>query len=330
MSFRVKQVLKDWRETLHGASKVTAVGRASSKQKIVVYVERVTPQVLTSIPQEIEGVQVEIRESGRIHMLSLIPPQIIPQSVEPLARTGRVRPMVGGISVGSVQITAGTLGGIAVDNNTGLIVGLSNNHVLLSSDWGDQSGLPQGEIVQPGSYDGGKLPDDLAGYGYRGVPVKLDRDNLVDAAVFKPQVDLTPEILGVSSEPNIVEPEPGMAVVKSGRTTGVTRGEVSVVDATVDVDGWGVARFVDQVMVEPAIMQGGDSGSLVLAEDGRVAGLGFAGSDKISVFSPARNVQNLLNIRILGAVRAVGMVSPLQIFRPTVVGTFLWALAGML
>jgi hypothetical protein len=143
----------------------------------------------------------------------------------------------------------------------------------------------------------------LVGYASRAVPVEIGADNLVDACIFDPSVEVSREILDLSLPlyPTLVEPYAGLGVVKSGRTTGVLHGKVTVVDATVDVSGWGAARFVDQVMVEPSIMDGGDSGSLVLSEDGKVAGLGFAGSDKVSVFNKASNVQNLLDIRILGA-----------------------------
>jgi hypothetical protein len=173
----------------------------------------------------------------------------------------------------------------------------------LGGKWGDQEGYLGGEIVQPGVYDNGHLPDDLVGYASRAVPVEIGADNLVDACIFDPSVEVSREILDLSLPlyPTLVEPYAGLGVVKSGRTTGVLHGKVTVVDATVDVSGWGTARFVDQVMVEPSIMDGGDSGSIVLSEDGKVAGLGFAGSDKVSVFNKASNVQNLLDIRILGA-----------------------------
>jgi len=304
----VKRVLEDWRWTLHGIPGVTAVGRASgSVGKIVIYVERLTREVLETIPPEIEGVPVEIRESGPITILQ---PPALPMSVEPMARTTRVRPLVGGISVGSVHITAGTLGGVAVDMATGTLVGLSNNHVLLASKWGDQRGYPNGEVVQPGVADGGRLPDDLVGYAHRGYPVLGDRDNPIDAAIFRPIVDVTPDVLGIEVRKVTAEPEVGMRVVKSGRTSGVTYGEVTCLDATVDVRGWGTARFVDQVLVEPAFMKPGDSGSLVFnAEDGSIVGLGFAGSDRVSVFNRATAVESLLDILILGAP-AIGFRLP--------------------
>ncbi len=297
----VKAVLEDWRETLMRIPGVKAVGRASGSQRIVIYVERKRPEILAVIPAEIEGVPVEVRESGEIRILSLLPPEVIPASVEPLARTGRVRPVVGGVSTGCPQITAGTFGGIAIDNLTGRIVGLSNNHVWLGARWGEQEGYARNPVLQPGVYDHGRFPEDCIGYTSRAVPVELGRENLVDACLCEPIEEVSAEILGVSAVPRTVEPTVGLDVVKSGRTTGVTYGTVTVVDATVDVRGWGTARFTNQVMVEPAMMKGGDSGSLILAEDGGIAGLGFAGSDKVSVFTPASTVQRLLNIRILGA-----------------------------
>jgi len=179
-----------------------------------------------------------------------------------------------------------------------------------NSRWGDQRGYPNGEVVQPGVWDGGRLPDDLVGYAHRGYPVLVDRDNPIDAAIFRPIVDVTPEVLGIEVRKVTAEPEVGMRVIKSGRTSGVTYGEVTCIDATVDIRGWGTARFVDQVLVEPAFMKPGDSGSLVFnAEDGSIVGLGFAGSDRVSVFNRATAVESLLDILILGAP-AVGFRLP--------------------
>lgn len=301
----VKQVLEDWRQTLLRIPGVSIVGRSvGSSSKIVIYVEKLSLQILSAVPPFIEGIPVELRQSGKIRILSMMP-RTLAQS-----RTSRFRPLVGGCSIGSIHITAGTLGGIAVDNLTGELVGLSNNHVLLSSDWGTQAGYPNGEIVQPGTYDGGSLPNDLAGYGERGVPVKIGAENLVDSAIFRPTVPISREILDVALPlyPTVVEPYVGMNVQKSGRTTGLLTGKVTAIDATADVSGWGTCRFTDQVIVEPAILQGGDSGSLGLSDRGDPALLGFAGSDTVSVFNLASNVAKLQNISILGS--GISMVPP--------------------
>lgn len=313
--------MEDWRETLLRIPGITAVGRASGSSKLVIYVEKMSLQILGAVPPQIDGVPVEIRESGEIRLLSMMPLTL------EASRTARYRPLVGGISIASIRITAGTLGGVAIDNRTGNIVGLSNNHVFLGGRWGDQEGYSRGEIVQPGPYDGGTL-EDLVGYASRAVPVEIGADNFVDACIMEPSVEVSREILDLSLPPypTLAEPYAGLGVVKSGRTTSVLHGKVTVVDATVDVKGWGVARFTNQVMVEPSIMAGGDSGSLVFSEDGKVAGLGFAGSDKVSVFNKASNVQNLLDIRILGAPFYEGIPAMPWGFGATAVGVGMFLL----
>jgi endonuclease G len=59
-----------------------------------------------------------------------------------------------GISVAHKDITAGTLGCLAIDNEVGEVGILSNWHVLAGA-----AGRPGDEIVQPGTADGGKVPE---------------------------------------------------------------------------------------------------------------------------------------------------------------------------
>ena len=91
----------------------------------------------------------------------------------------------------------------------------------------------------------------------------------------------------------------GMKIKKSGRTTGITTGEITQVDVTVNVQyGEGkIATFEDQIMAGP-ISKGGDSGSAVLTEDNYLCGLLFAGSDEVTICNRIENVFELLNIRL--------------------------------
>ncbi|MCL4424000.1 MAG: S1 family peptidase, partial [Firmicutes bacterium] len=92
-----------------------------------------------------------------------------------------------------------------------------------------------------------------------------------------------------------------------GRTTGLTRGRVRTLHATVQVEyGEGrVAIFTEQV-VTTAMSQGGDSGSLILDRDGRAVGLLFAGSDQATIFSPIGAVERLLGVRVAGKALTAG------------------------
>src|SRR5207244_2692847 len=80
----------------------------------------------------------------------------------------------------------------------------------------------------------------------------------------------------------------GLAVQKYGRTTKATHGQITGINATVNVcyEVFIIfcvkqATFVDQLIIEPGTFSGGgDSGSLIVADDGsnRPVGLLFAGS----------------------------------------------------
>jgi hypothetical protein len=135
-------------------------------------------------------------------------------------------------------------------------------------------------------------------------PGKLAASNIVDCALAKP-VDtamFTDQILGIGVVRTHKNPELGMRVRKSGRTTGVTESVVTLVNATVDV-GYGTdaqpltARFTGQVICEP-MSQGGDSGSLVVDMENNAVGLLFAGSGLATIFTPIEVVFNALNVEL--------------------------------
>ena len=91
-----------------------------------------------------------------------------------------------------------------------------------------------------------------------------------------------------------------MALVKSGRTTNVTYGQVLQVDVTVRVQyGAGkIATFTDQVMAG-AMSQPGDSGSAVLdATNDELVGLLFAGSDTSTVFCRSEHVLEAFGLHL--------------------------------
>jgi hypothetical protein len=81
--------------------------------------------------------------------------------------------------------------------------------------------------------------------------------------------------------------------MKYGRTTGLTKGRVDAINATVDVGySTGVARFTGQIIIRPgSFSAGGDSGSLIVSnergsEKKKPVGLLFAGSSFFTVANP--------------------------------------------
>lgn len=269
------------------------------------------------VPATVAGMPTDVLQTGVIRALQ--------------APTDRFRPAPGGVSVGHGAITAGTLGCWVTKNGQKVI--LSNNHVLANSN-DAEIGDP---ILQPGPFDGGNFPQDHIANLEQFVPIAFEGepsqcqfanavisvfnlgcrainsstryrvtnvqavDNLVDAAIARPlnPADIKDEILNIGPIQGTVQGELGMAVKKSGRTTGFTTGEIQQVDVTANVQyGAGqIALFTDQLLAG-AMSQGGDSGSAVLDDDNRLTGLLFAGSDTTTIINRIENVFSALGISL--------------------------------
>lgn len=296
-------------------------GRRTPTPAIICSVTRKVPSASLSaaalVPRAIDGAPTDVVETGRIRALQ--------------APTGRFRPAPGGVSIGHRDITAGTLGCLV--RKGGELFILSNNHVLANSNDAQIGDA----ILQPGPVDGGTVatdhianleafvpidfqvpePPSPCGFAnavigvlnagclligsrtrYRTVSIQ-QTTNLVDAAIARPiaPADVIDEILGIGPIQGTVPGTLGLRVKKSGRTTGLTTGEILQVDVTVNVQyGAGrVAQFTDQLMAG-AMSQGGDSGSAVLDEQNRLTGLLFAGSDNTTIINRIEHVFAALGV----------------------------------
>src|SRR5262249_54977581 len=98
----------------------------------------------------------------------------------------------------------------------------------------------------------------------------------------------------------------GLNVQKYGRSTSLTTGAVTIVNAIVLVSYTsGTARFVNQVIVETAkpFLKSGDSGSLVVTNPGKSpVGLLFAGdnSGKLAIANPISDVLSTFSVTVDG------------------------------
>jgi hypothetical protein len=286
-------------------------------QRLIVYVE--SPDVAPEIPLRLDELRVDVVVTGKIR------PLVHPLSLQAFAtaRTARWRPSIGGVSVGTPDITAGTLGCIVLDKSTREPLILSAGHVL-SQDYGDLRKAYVGkDCIQPGRYDGGSSPADRIGGLERWVRVEYE-GNLIDAAVAKPDSpDLVKaEILDVGPLYGSVEPAIGMSVYKSGRTSGYTSGRIQDIHATVKVEGWGTVVFEDQI-VTSYMADPGDSGSALFTYVNNLpylVGVLHAGSSLVTVHCKFGYVSDLLGVDVgphVGAPEApswgglVGGVAPL-------------------
>lgn len=283
------------------------ITHSENEGEVIVFVE--DEQAKQKMPRSFDGYKVRTEVTGKIQAFST-------QVAEPLIdvsdeRKAVVRPLVGGTSL-SAYVTkgqaiyqySGTLGMITYDDKV-----LSNAHVIAMNP---ETGafLPTGTpILQPGTGDGGRPPDERVGELEAYIPISFDPGvpNYADAATGS--IDY-----GVEASPgrqfsetgdywiqdwtNVSE---GNTVRKSGRTTGVTTAEVLHTNVSVRVyygDEW--AYFEDQITVEQenwSFAGPGDSGSAV-DKNGKFVGLLFAGSADSAVICKAQHIIDGLGIAL--------------------------------
>ncbi len=327
----VSQVKERFKETILRKPNVVGVGagfkeirgRRTTDLCVVALVRVKVPAAALAahelVPARVEGIPTDVVEVGILRALQ--------------TRTDRWRPAPGGISIGHFKVTAGTLGTAVRDRASGGRLILSNNHVLANSN---QASVGDA-VLQPGAIDGGSPNSDALARLERFVEIQFDQEpptcgiaklvadvlnflarlvgshhrlrviqenpqavNRVDAALARPvnPADLLPEILDIGEVQGTLVPALGMAVRKSGRTTGFTTGQINVIDTTVTVN-YGesrTARFEGQFVTTP-MSQGGDSGSLLVdGETPRAVGLLFAGSAQATIYNPIRDVLEALQI----------------------------------
>lgn len=299
-------------------------GEVTQKPALVVLVEKKLPASRLErgarVPQVLDEAETDVLEVGELRLLG---------------RTDYRRPAQPGMSIGHYKITAGTFGAVVKDRKTGEPLILSNNHVMANISNGSDGRAKIGDpILQPGPYDGG-TSEQVIGYLERFIPINpvvqevtctralrvekiLNRlvhlvrpyyqvrmqkitaaANIVDCAVARPvkKDAIRPEILDLGPVQGVREPQLGMEIVKSGRSSGITRSTIRVLQATVKVvleEGL-TGLFSDQFVTGP-IAQPGDSGSLILDKENYAVGLLFAGSDQTTVGNYIQNVLDRLEV----------------------------------
>ena len=199
---------------------------------------------------------------------------------------------------------AGTLGALVEDLNGKQYI-LGNNHVLGMVN----RSTPGDPILQPGLIDQNPIcvPDgnDVVANFTELIPISSVAVNSVDAAVAATTdaVRSDGSILDIGPlSAETLEGYVGLKVKKSGRTTGLTKGEIVATNVTVSV-GYStqcggstdfVATFSNQLRIRSTkgrpggFSAGGDSGSVIVEDEGnspRAVGLLFAGSSLDTIAS---------------------------------------------
>jgi len=110
------------------------------------------------LPKEIEGIPVDVVEYGLLRIPPLLEEGPEQTKARESGKTGVIRPLVAGISIGNYAVTAGTLGDFVVKTKSpdqGEYFMASNAHVLV--DEPARKEPVERTIIQPGRADGGSL-----------------------------------------------------------------------------------------------------------------------------------------------------------------------------
>lgn len=281
-------------------------GKRTSEVCIRVYVRKKLPKrdlrPEELLPESIDGVPVDVIEA-------------VFEAHAGGANRVRHNLLQGGISAGAfvpgVFESTGTLGASVFDNESREDMVLSNWHVLcgrLSWSVGDP-------VVQPGAGRGGDggAAGDVIAHLHRAA--LTDR---VDGAIARLTGDrfLLRKALALGPVVEDGRATLGMAVRKEGRTTGVTEGTVTDVNATVNVNGYppsGFRTFLSQIVIQRddgvTVALPGDSGSVWIDPANRAVGLHFAGGPMtLAIANPIAAVLSALDISFVSGVTTQGFV----------------------
>jgi len=282
----------------------TAVGLSDNGQPaMLVLLEDAS---VPGIPTDLEGVSVRSIVTGKIEALASkkVRPDKGRPSQQKIDPTGSFqRPVPIGVSTGNRrECSAGTIA--CRVSKGGTVYALSNNHVYaLEND--ATAGKDGDAVVQPGLYDTRCVYnlDNVIGTlaAFEPIEFSTTASNTIDAAIAASSEDW----LGNSTPGNgygtpsseTMTAAIGMAVQKYGRTTALTKGTVTGIDAIINIGySSGTARFVDQIIVQSKspFIKSGDSGSLLVTDpDKNPVGLLFA-ADSSGKFSIANHIDDVL------------------------------------
>jgi hypothetical protein len=264
----------------------TGTGLGDDGQVAVLVLTR-SQAVNHRVPASLDGVPTQIRVVGE---------------VTPMAYKGTYRPVPGGVSVGNDrECASGTVGCIVLKGGVRYV--LSNNHVLARMN----AGANGERIDQPGRYDGKPVCAQTGAIGALAGKVNINfsgGNNTVDCAIASLSVASTCAMAsGYTPSTTTVSPSVGLAVKKTGRTSGLTHGTIAGINVTIQVNygSPGVATFVNQIYVASNFIRSGDSGSLMVTESGNnPVGLCFAGGSGASFANPIGPVLQGLGVSVCG------------------------------
>ncbi|MEV5375068.1 hypothetical protein AB0L26_03705 [Streptomyces nondiastaticus] len=297
-------------------------GELTDQIAVRVHVARKTDDIPSAdrVPERLEGFVTDVVE--RVYELQVASR---PVDMTALADTRHVSTLKGGVSMGPSRVIdgsvfAGTLGAIVVDNATQAKAALTNFHVAAvdsTFEIGDR-------MVQPSLIDTGEAPQ-----GEFGALLRATLSTAVDGALISidPGRATSCEVDGIGPVRGTKKAALGMSVRKRGRTTGLTHGSVDGVSGSIQVDygdGLGVHTLKNQVSITADASRNamfsdhGDSGSVIVDDDGFVVALLFAGAGSSTSANPIASVLSELNISMCTSALQAGRGSPAEHVKPTI------------
>lgn len=236
-----------------------------------------------------KGIGIDVEHLPVQHALARRAPRSSAQPSAPVQHQQRRRPVIGGLQISPLGASfVGTLGCLVRRNDQ--LFALSNNHVLA-----DTNRLPLGTpIVQsfgsaPGDVFARLFDFDAIRFPSPGVAPRNRMDAAL-AAITSPSLVTQAQMFGIANYlPQLLAPRPAMRVTKSGRTTGVTQGQITAIRVNGVTVNYGtqqnpvIGTFDNCVqIVDPSgnsFSAPGDSGSVILESvTGRPVALLFAGN----------------------------------------------------
>jgi hypothetical protein len=204
--------------------------------------------------------------------------------------TKRMRPAMGGDSIGGANTNAQTIGCLVKDRE-------GNLYILTIAG----SFKPGDDVLQPGPLDGGQPGTDVIAKLERVIEAKIGKSNQAMGALAKildPSL-VSAEIRGIGKLRGTAEPRLLSSVQKWGRTTGWTKSRISSIEMSVSIEyPEGTATFEDLIATDH-MTSGGDSGAILVDENNYAVGLAFAGSTTQSLFLPIRKVLDALGVSLV-------------------------------
>lgn len=299
-----------YRSDLPSVVKAVALTRHDHRAAVLLLLHRQeTPRASAALEllPDVRGYPVVVREvPGELWASAYLPAAqqaaLTPEQevLDPVVLGGQLQNAGAAERLGGYGV--GTLGAFAVDEGARAFV-VSNNHVIAA----ENAGVAGDEIYQA-QLGRGRAVAALASW----VPLEAAKPNRVDVAGARMLEGVAFEraFLALRERPRpsgVRTPRVGLRVFKVGRTSGLTLGSVTAVEARVPRVGYGFgsAAFEGSFIVEglngATFSAPGDSGSGIYDLRGRLLGFLYAGDGTITLACPADEALAALGLRLAAA-----------------------------